>query len=125
MWKENICLFLLALSIDVDVAHCDRSFKYRPTQNLNGTVMCALDQPSLVIPFDQLYSLPSGSCSPIGVRCAWQCALDSNCTNFNYREDQGRCELFHYAPQNCSTVSKCNHLQVSNNINIARLFKFI
>jgi len=44
--------------------------------------MCALNQASLVIPFDHM-PLPSRSCLPIGARCAWQCNLDLDCTNFN------------------------------------------
>jgi len=100
MWKEN--LFLLAIFIYAEAANFAKFFKY--TQTLNGTAMCALDQPSLVIPFDQLFPLPSGSCSPVGVRCAYQCALDPDCTNFNHKTDKRKCELFYYTPKNCSAL---------------------
>src|SRR6218665_563290 len=108
MWKE--ILFLLVILIYAAESNSAKLFKY--TRNVNGTVICALDQPSTVIPFDQLSSLPSGSCSPMGVRCAWQCTLDQNCTNFNYREDQRSCDLFNYTPNICSTSQDCFHLQV-------------
>src|SRR5688572_17098238 len=113
MRKENTFLFLLIILIYAEAVNASKSFKY--TQNLDEAVMCALDQPSLVIPFDQLPPLPSGSCSPNGVRCAWQCTLDPDCTNFNYREDERRCELFRYTPNNCSMLQECRHLQVSEN----------
>src|SRR6218665_62807 len=110
MWKET--LFLLVILVYAEKSNSAKSFKY--TKYLNGTVMCALDKPSLVIPFDQLSPLPSGSCSPIGVRCAWQCTLDPDCTNFNYREDQRSCDLFYYTPNICSISHECFYLQISD-----------
>jgi len=117
MWKEK--LFLLVIFVYAEDANSTKSFKY--TQNPNGTVTCALGKPSLVIPFDQLSPLPDGSCSPIGARCAWQCTLDPDCTNFNYREDQGSCDLFYYVPNICSISQDCFHMHVSDCMNEARI----
>ena len=119
MWKENLFLLDILIYMYTEAANSAKSFKY--TQNLNGTMMCALDQPSLVIPFEKLSSLPSGSCLPVGVRCAWQCTLDPDCTNFNYREDQMICELFYYTPDICSISQDCFHMHVSDCINEARI----
>ena len=87
---------------------------FKATRLINGTAVCAIEEPTVVIAFDQL-SLLSGhfnACVPSAAQCALQCTRDDNCTNYNYREDLGRCELFHYTPTNCSVTPGCNHIQV-------------
>src|SRR6218665_1668136 len=86
------------------------------TQYVNESVVCAFDEPSLVISFEQLYLSHSGNVtsgiSPLAL-CALQCTRKSNCTNFNLKVNQKVCELFDFTPQRCSNLCGCDHLQVS------------
>src|SRR6218665_64542 len=86
---------------------------FEKTQYPNGTVTCALDKPSLVIPLDQLSN--GDTCVAPGALCALQCLQDSDCTNYNYRNDPRTCEIYHYTPTNCSSVIGCYHAEVSYN----------
>ena len=87
---------------------------FEKTRYPNGTVACALDEPSLVIPLDQLLqSLSDGdSCVPPGTLCALQCLQDSDCTNYNYRRNPRTCEFYHYTPSNCAVLTGCYHAEV-------------
>jgi len=84
------------------------------THNDNGTVTCAIDEPSLVIPLDELLPLLSDpdSCVAPGALCAMKCLQDSDCTNYNYRGNFRICEIFHYTPYNCVVVTGCYHAEV-------------
>jgi len=84
------------------------------TQYPNGTVSCAIDDPSLVIPLDQLSPLLSDqdACVAPGALCAMKCLQDSACTNYNYRGNIKACEIFHYTPSNCEIVMGCYHAEV-------------
>jgi len=83
---------------------------FEKTHYPNGTVTCALDKPSLVIPLDQLSN--GDTCVAPGALCALQCLQDPDCTNYNYRNDP-TCEIYHYTPTNCSSVTGCYHAEVS------------
>jgi len=87
---------------------------FEKTHNDNGTVTCAIDDPSLVIPLDQLLPLLSDqdSCVAPGALCAMKCLQDSACTNYNYRAKIRTCEIFHYTPSNCAIVAGCYHAEV-------------
>src|ERR1043165_491425 len=87
---------------------------YEKTQDDNGTVTCAIDEPSLVIPLDQLSPLLSdqNSCVAPGALCALQCLQDSDCTNYNYQRNTRTCDIFHYIPSNCAVVTGCYHAEV-------------
>src|SRR6218665_2607805 len=89
---------------------------FKATRLINGTAVCAIDKPTVVIAFDQLSLLSGDSnvCVPPAVQCALQCTRDESCTNFNYRDDPGQCELFHYTPTNCTIQPGCNHIQVDS-----------
>src|SRR6218665_586750 len=84
------------------------------TQNNNGTVMCAIDDPSFVIPLDQLSPLLSDqdACVAPGALCAMKCLQDPGCTNYNYRGKIRTCEIFHYTPSNYAPVTGCYHAEV-------------
>ena len=88
---------------------------FEKTQDNNGTVTCAIDDPSLVIPLDQLSPSLSDpdSCVAPGALCATKCLQDSACTNYNYRAKIRTCEIFHYTPSNCAPVTGCYHAEVS------------
>ena len=90
---------------------------FEKTRDPDGTVTCALDEPSLVIPLDQLYQLLSNgdSCVAPGALCASQCARDPDCTSYNYRAHIRVCAFFHYTPTTCSPVVGCYHAEVSDN----------
>src|SRR6218665_2201783 len=87
---------------------------FKKTRNDNGSVTCAVDDPSLVIPLDELLPLLSDpdSCVAPGALCAMKCLQDSDCTNYNYRGNFRICEIFHYTPYNCIVVTGCYHAEV-------------
>src|SRR6218665_154658 len=106
--KAFLLLVVLQLIWDNDAESFTR------TTNEHGTVMCATEEPSLVFEFDQLAGQSTGTtCVPLGMNCAWKCDLEPNCTNFNYREDIKRCELFFYTPSNYTSIRFCSHLEVT------------
>lgn len=88
--------------------------KFKATRFLNGTVACATNEPTKVVPLNQLYpySKCSESATVSGMQCAWHCTQDDNCTNYNYRADLGMCEIFHDTPSKVSFIPKCYHFQV-------------
>src|SRR6218665_260922 len=87
---------------------------FEKTRSDNGTVTCAVDDPSFVIPLDELLPLLSDqdSCVAPGALCAMKCLQDSACTNYNYRGKTRTCEIFHYTPSNCAIVAGCYHAEV-------------
>jgi len=87
---------------------------FEKTHNDNGKVTCATDDPSLVIPLDQLSPLlpDPDACMAPGALCALQCLQDPGCTNYNYRGKTRTCEIFHYTPSNCAEVTGCYHAEV-------------
>src|SRR6218665_223106 len=106
--KVFLLLVMLQLTWGID------SKPFTRTSNENGTVMCATDEPSLVFGVHQLaVQSTEATCVPLGMYCAWKCNMESNCTNFNYREDTKRCELFFYTPSNCTSIQFCSHEQAS------------
>src|SRR6218665_3571949 len=93
------------------------------TTDVNGTVMCATEEPSLVFESHQLSVQSTGAtCVPLEIYCAWKCSLEPNCTNFNYREDVKRCELFFYSPSNHTSIQFCSHEQANTHAVIIQLF---
>ena len=88
---------------------------FEKTHYDNGTVTCAIEDPSLFIPLDQLLPLLPDpvSCVAPGALCAMKCLQDSGCTNYNYRGNIRTCEMFHYTPSNCAIVTGCYHAEVS------------
>src|SRR6218665_1866598 len=106
--KAFLLLVMLQMTWEIDAKSFTR------TSNENGTVMCATEDPSLVFGVHQLSVQSTGAtCVPLGMYCAWKCNMESNCTNFNYREDIKRCELFFYTPSNCTSIQFCSHEQAS------------
>jgi len=103
--------FLLLVMIQLTWGIDAKSFT--KTSQENGTVMCATEEPSLVFEPHQLtVQSTEATCVPLGMYCAWKCSLEPNCTNFNYREDTNRCELFFYSPSNCTSIQFCTHSEV-------------
>jgi len=104
--KVFLLLVMLYLTWEINAA----SFRF---SNENGSVVCATEEPSLVFELHQLAVQSTGpTCVPLGIYCAWKCSLEPNCTNFNYREDTKRCELFSYMPSNCTSIQFCTHSEV-------------
>lgn len=106
-----LCLVLSASRTDA------KSFSN--TVNTNGTVLCAVDAPSLTFDLgssiSSLYSNGSGnSCVPNRIRCAWSCNQQMRCINFNYNENTRQCDLYFYRPSRCALVLSCTNSQVSN-----------
>jgi len=92
------------------------------TTDVTGTVMCATEKPSLAFEPQKLAVQSTGTtCVPLEIYCAWKCNLEPNCTNFNYREDVKRCELFFYSPSNCTSIQFCDHKQANTHTAITHL----
>lgn len=107
------CLSIILFLVDTaDLMVAPKSFV--KTFLVNGTTLCAVGDPSLVISVNQWSVIQNGfgSCIPNGVNCAWRCTQDPSCTNFNYKEDLGLCELFYYTPTVCTIKLGCSHSQV-------------
>lgn len=84
---------------------------FEKTQLANGTVPCAVEEPSSsIVRLDQT---EDKLCIPIGARCASECDKDRKCSNYNYRTTDRSCQLFHHTPRNCSVIRGCFHVQVS------------
>src|SRR6218665_1956710 len=110
MFRHRLAALLLMSSLTCIWKPMAAGKVFEKTQYPNGTVTCALDKPSLVIPLDQLSDVDS--CIAPGALCALQCLQDPDCTNYNYRNDP-TCEIYHYTPTNCSSVTGCYHAEVS------------
>src|SRR6218665_1682686 len=106
------CLLVLYIWLLVMESRACKTFKSKRFPN--GTVACANDSPTTV--FTLIQTHPCGECSEsctvYGMQCAWRCSQDDYCTNYNYREDVGKCEIFHYTPRNVSLVPGCYNFQV-------------
>ena len=76
----------------------------------DGLDLCAVDTPSAVFTVDNADVNSVGV--PPSVQCAQSCALQHNCTAFNYRQDLALCQLYHYAPTICSYRQWCTFFQV-------------
>jgi len=115
--------FIRLLLTMVFITGESRTDSFVKTTDVNGTVMCATEEPSLVYDLNQLSVQSHGvTCVPPGVYCAWKCNLEQNCTNFNYIENIKRCELFFYTPSNCTSTQFCSHEQANAHIAIIQLF---
>src|SRR6218665_2646497 len=115
-----MCSFLISLSFAILGRNAVLAECLEKSKDKNGTVTCATDDPSLVIPLDRLLPLLSDqdSCVAPGALCAMKCLQDSACTNYNYRAKTRTCEIFHYTPSNCAIVTGCYHAEVG------RILKF-
>src|SRR6218665_671189 len=93
---------------------------FKSTRFSNGTIACATDNPTKAFRLNQ--SQPCGECSKsckvYGMQCAWLCSQDDGCTNYNYKEDSGMCDIFHYTPRNVSFVPGCYNFQVCTKCNL-------
>jgi len=63
-----------------------------------GSKLCAVDQPTTVIPM---------AASTMTIQCGVKCNEDPSCKLFQMNEDLKQCELFTYLPQNFSTIDYC------------------
>jgi len=108
------CLIIFCIGVLTTEWCITEAKDFKATRLINGTAVCAIDEPTVVIAFDQLSLLTghSDACVPPAALCALQCTRDDSCTNYNYMEDLGRCELFHHTPTNCTIRPGCNHAQV-------------
>ena len=115
MKRLCICFFLTSLSFTILCRNAVLAECLQKTEDKDGTVTCAIDDPSLVIPLDQLSPLlpDPDSCVAPGALCALQCLQDPGCTNYNYKGNIRTCEIFHYTPSNCAPVTGCYHAEVS------------
>src|SRR6218665_2498918 len=90
------CLLVLNIWLLVMESCACKTFKSKRFPN--GTVACANDNPTTVFTLNQTH--PRGECSEsctvYGMQYAWRCSQDDCCTNYNYREDLGKCEMFYY-----------------------------
>lgn len=84
--------------------------EYKLSRFSDGTFACSIGKTSSQVP---LQPIAAAGCVPAGVRCAWICAQDSRCTNFNLREDLDRCDLFYDLSTTCAVIPGCFHVQVS------------
>src|SRR6218665_1058294 len=86
----------------------------------DGSSLCAVDAPSLIVPLDLGYTVTSSidaqepSCVPDVLRCAWICRQDKNCMSYNYNQALRRCELYYYRPLNYALNTTCAHYRVKS-----------
>ena len=92
---------------------------FKSTRFPNGTIACATDSPTKTSPLNQIHSCGECSeyCKVYGMQCTWLCSQDDDCTNYNYREDLGMCEIFHYTQRNVSFIPGCYNFQVCSKCN--------
>ena len=111
MFAYNFCLFasLLLLAKPPSSTLSQKSFDL--VTSSDGLVLCAVDKPSAVFAVDS--ADVNSVCVPPSVRCAHSCALQHNCTAFNYRQDLAFCQLYNYAPTICTYQQWCTFFQVS------------
>lgn len=109
---------IISLSTVIILSELATSKNLQMTLTSNGSQICSDENPSVIFNISRLSSLDSvsSSCVPLSVRCSWECTNDPECTNFNYKEDPGLCELFYSTPKNCSAISGCAHFQVSGTV---------
>ena|SRR6218665_427262 len=107
-----LCLLVLNMWLLIMESYECKTFK--STRFPNGTIACATDEPTTVFPLNQNHPCGecSDSCKMYGMQCAWLCSQDDDCTNYNYREDNGMCDIFHCTPQHVSFVTGCYNFQV-------------
>src|SRR6218665_3246736 len=84
----------------------------------NGSSLCAVDAPSLIVPLHLDYTVTSSidaqepSCVPDALKCAWICRQGRNCTSYN--QALRRCELYYYRPLNYAVNTTCAHYRVNS-----------
>ena len=112
---RNRVLFLASLLSFVNPS------RLQPSQDISfiadvceTTALCVVDEtPSQVVPLNQTVLFAQSTCNPRSVICVSECRKAANCTNFNYRSDEGICELFYRTPIKYSSSSNCTHFRVS------------
>ena len=76
----------------------------------NGQAVCAVDEADQVLTSSDFTT--STDCIPSVVQCSWQCKRNPNCTEFNYRPDVEKCELYFNRPSCFLPQANCQHFQV-------------
>jgi len=71
---------------------------YNVAMNTTGSKLCAVDQPTTVIPM---------AASTMTIHCGVKCNEDPSCELFQMKEDLKQYELFTYLPQNFSAIDHC------------------
>jgi len=72
---------------------------YNVAMNTTGSKVCAVDQPTIVIPM---------AASTMTIHCGVKCNEAPPCRLFQMKEDLQQCELYYYySPQNFSAIGHC------------------
>jgi len=101
--QEEMALIILRYVILTVVfysmtSHATVSRTYKVAMNTTGSEVCAVDQPTTVIPM---------AASAMAIHCGVQCNEVPTCKMFQMKEDLKQCELFNYVPSNLAADEHC------------------
>lgn len=110
-----IAVLIILSSVFFPVAESwgTKSFK-RQSLSDGGDSTCAVDPPDTIVPVSSSLDVDVGKSSavPPGVRCAWICMTEANCTSYNHNGKSEMCEMFFYRPNKTLSDNTCTYFMV-------------
>lgn len=113
IWLVVVFAVFAMVSASMATNNGSSDSSYARLELSNGSSICALGSPSLVLRLQDL-DLPVINITPPSesTLCAWKCQREPNCICFNWKSCSNYCEFFAYVPTKCTIQHGCIHYTV-------------